>query len=150
MPFVSEPACSTVVLADELVINSNALMQADARDMDASSESSTDVTQVMKCSLMRHGTPSSLRPSIKSLVSVRGEWMYPGRPFRKVSIFSSSSFCRSHRIAYRSSTDALFLVFFMRVLARSTWILLMSLEPFWVSYTLEVRCRSRIRGTRLE
>jgi hypothetical protein len=54
-------------------INRKELMQVDARDMDSSGESSPDVKHVVMCSLIRPGTPSSIKPSTARFLSVEGE-----------------------------------------------------------------------------
>ncbi len=56
------PGCLTAVWDAVWEINRNELMQADARDMESSCESSTDLKHVVMCSLIRPGTPSSIKP----------------------------------------------------------------------------------------
>ena len=54
-------------------INRKELMQVDARDMDSSCESSPDLKHVVMRSLIRPGTPSSIKPSTTNFLSVKGE-----------------------------------------------------------------------------
>jgi len=69
---------STAVSSAVSKIGRNEIMQARARDKDSYCESPIDVRHIVMRSLIRLGSPPSLRPATTSFASVRGEWMYPG------------------------------------------------------------------------
>src|ERR1700722_8209668 len=83
---LAKPGRFTAAVDAASETNRKELTQVDARDIDSSGESSIDRKHVVMCSLIRPGSPSSTRPSTTRFLSVKGEWMYPGRPLRNVSI----------------------------------------------------------------